>query len=297
MILSGVFTALVTPFDNGEVDLSTFRALCERQLDAGIAGLVPCGTTGETPTLSHGEWSSLIETAVHAAADHAARTGRVVPVIAGVGSNSTAHTVDNVRAARRLGVDAGLAVFPYYNKPNPRGLAAHVQRVCAEGLPIVLYHVPGRTGQRLPVRQLLALCQTAGVLACKEATGDVAYGLDLLEGLEDHARTGHRVSLLSGDDFTFAPLVSMGAQGVISVLSNVAPRQTVAWCDAAATGDITRLRELRRRLQPLVRALFSDTNPVPVKAAMAAMGLCSDAVRLPLAIGAPPAPALLDGLD
>jgi len=298
MHLSGVLTALVTPFDDGEVDLATFRALCDRQLNAGIAGLVPCGTTGETPTLSATEWSALVQTAVQAASDHRDRTGRRVPVIAGVGTNSTASTVENIGRARKLGADAGLVVFPYYNKPNPRGLSAHVERACAEGLPVVLYHVPGRTGQRLPLQQLAQLCQVPGVVACKEATGDVAYGIDLVEALEGWERAGNpAVTVLSGDDFTFAPLVAMGAHGVISVLSNLAPRLTVAWCDAARTGDIPTLVALRRRLQPLVRALFADTNPVPAKAAMAAMGLCKAEVRLPLATGVAPAAELLDGLE
>lgn len=297
MHLTGVSTALVTPFTDGEVDLACFRALCDRQLQAGIAGLVPCGTTGETPTLSAEEWSALVSTAVAAADAHRADTGRSVPVIAGVGTSSTASTVDAVRRARQLGVDAGLLVFPPYNKPNPRGLLAHVERACAEGLPIVLYHVPGRTAQRLPVQQLAQLCHVPGVVACKEATGDVAYGIDLVEDLERHAATGHRVTVLSGDDFTFAPLVAMGADGVISVLSNLAPRLTVAWCDAARSGDMATLQDLRRRLQPVVRYLFSDTNPVPAKAAMAAMGLCADELRLPLAAGARPDPDLLAGLE
>lgn len=297
MHLAGVSTALVTPFTEGEVDLATFRALCDRQLDAGIAGLVPCGTTGETPTLSEAEWTALVQTALQAAADHHARTGRKVPVLAGVGTNSTASTIDAVRRARKLGVDAGLLVFPYYNKPNPRGLLAHVERAAAEGLPLVLYHVPGRTGQRLPVGQLAELCAVPGVVACKEATGDVSYGIDLVEALEAQAAAGHEVTVLSGDDFTFAPLVAMGAHGVISVVSNLAPRMTVAWCDAAATGDIATLQQLRRRLQPVVRFLFADSNPVPAKAAMAAMGLCSDELRLPLAAGRRPDPALVEGLE
>ncbi|RME24085.1 MAG: 4-hydroxy-tetrahydrodipicolinate synthase [Deltaproteobacteria bacterium] len=292
---TGVLTALVTPFRGDEVDLDAARRLCERQLLAGVAGLVPCGTTGETPTLSPTEWAAVVSTAVDAAARHHAETGRRVPVIAGVGSNSTATTLANIRAAAELGVDAGLVVLPYYNKPNPRGLAAHVQRVCAAGLPVVLYHVPGRTGQRLPCPQLAELCATPGVVAVKEATGDVAYGLELLESLDRVADP--RVHLLSGDDFTFAPLVAMGAHGVISVLSNVAPRLTVRWCDAARTGDVATLHALRQRLQPVVRWLFSDTNPVPVKAAMAAMGLCDAAVRLPLAAGSPPPAGLLDGLE
>ena len=298
MLLTGVFTALVTPFDgpDQQVDLDCYRALCDRQLDAGIAGLVPCGTTGETPTLSHAEWRSLIQVAVAAAKDHAARTGRHVPVIAGAGSNSTDKTVEAVQEVRALGADGALVVFPYYNKPNPRGMLAHVQRVCATGLPVVLYHVPGRTGQRLPVSQLAELCRTDGVVAIKEATGDMAFGLDLLEELEQ-STVNPGVTLLSGDDFIFAPLVAMGAHGVISVLSNLAPRLTVAWCDAARTGDTATLIDLRRRLQPVVRALFVESNPVPAKAAMAALGLCSDAVRLPLAPTRPMAAALLEGLE
>ncbi len=273
MKLTGVFTALVTPFDRGEVDLPTFRTLCERQVQAGVAGLVPCGTTGEAPTLSTAEWTSLVEVALEVARGHEARTGQRVQVVPGVGTNSTASTVEAVARAQKLGADAGLLVLPYYNKPNPRGLLAHVERAASLGLPIVVYHVPGRTAQRLPVGQLASLCGVAGVVSCKEATGDVAYGIDLVEALENH---GRGVTVLSGDDFTFAPLVAMGAHGVISVLSNVAPGLTVAWCDAARTGDIASLQEIRRRLQPVVRALFADTNPVPVKAAMAAMGLCSD---------------------
>jgi 4-hydroxy-tetrahydrodipicolinate synthase len=294
MQLTGVFTALVTPFSAGEVDLPTFRALCERQVQAGVAGLVPCGTTGEAPTLSASEWSALVETTLEVARAHEAQTGQRVAVVPGVGTNSTASTVEAVQRARKLGADAGLLVLPYYNKPNPRGLLAHVERAASEGLPMVVYHVPGRTAQRLPLAQLARLCEVPGVVACKEATGDVAFGIDLVEALELH---GGGVTVLSGDDFTFAPLVAMGGHGVISVLSNVAPRMTVAWCDAARTGDVATLRDLRRRLQPLVRFLFADSNPVPVKAAMAAMGLCADEPRLPLASGSRPDPELIRGLQ
>lgn len=294
MPLTGVFTALVTPFAGGEVDLDAFAALCRRQLDAGVAGLVPCGTTGEAPALSAAEWTALVETTLRLAEEHRTATGREVPVLPGVGTNSTASTVELVERARKLGAAAGLLVLPYYNKPNPRGLQAHVERAASVGLPLVVYHVPGRTAQRLPVGQLAALCQVPGVVACKEATGDVSYGLDLIELLEV---AGAPVTVLSGDDFTFAPLVAMGGHGVISVLSNLAPRMTVAWCDAARTGDVATLRDLRRRLQPLVRYLFSDTNPVPAKAALAAMGLCSDEPRLPLAAGSRPDPALIRGLQ
>jgi len=286
MQLSGVYTALVTPFRQrpvggwGKVDLPTYERLCQRQLDAGVAGLVPCGTTGETPTLDDGEWASLVSTAVRVA------DGRV-PVIAGCGSNSTRRTVETIHRAAGLGADAALVVFPYYNKPNPAGLRAHVVASCNAGLPVVLYHVPGRTGQRLPAQQLAELCNIDGVVALKEATGDVGLGQHLLELT--------RAPILSGDDFTFAALMAMGGSGVISVISNLAPAMTVAWAAAARDGDVATLRRLRARLLPVVRYLFADTNPVPAKAAMSAMGLCADRVRAPLAPGAaPPADLIAD---
>jgi len=282
MNLTGVYTALVTPFVDGAVDIDTFRALCIRQIKSGVAGLVPCGTTGETPTLSDLEWGELVRTAVEVADNK-------VPVIAGCGSNSTAKTVETITRAKALGADAALVVFPYYNKPNSKGLFAHVEASLRVGLPIVLYHVPGRTGQRLPASQIATLCQLHNVIAIKEATGDVALGQELLE-LTD-------VSVLSGDDFTFAALRAMGAHGVISVVSNIAPSLTVKWDHAANTGDVVSLRALRTQLLPLIRFLFDDTNPVPAKAAMSAMGLCSNEVRLPLATGVEPSRALISGLE
>jgi len=265
----GVFTALVTPFLKGNVDYETFRSLCQRQIESGIAGLVPCGTTGETPALTQKEWQKLISISVEES------NGR--PVIAGCGSNSTAVTVDNIRQAKALGADAALVVFPYYNKPNQAGLLAHVQAACSEGLPIVLYHVPGRTGQRLSADQLETLCTVKGVVGLKEATGDVALGQELLNRL-----SGTAVSLLSGDDFTFAALVAMGFDGVISVVSNPAPQLTCEWYQAADIGDVATLREMRKTLLPLVDELFSESNPLPCKAIMASMNLLQNEARLPL---------------
>jgi 4-hydroxy-tetrahydrodipicolinate synthase len=297
MLYEGVYTALVTPFSGGRVDLDRWSALCERQLSAGIDGLVPCGTTGETPTLTVGECDDLVRLAVDAAADEADRRGRAVPVIAGAGSNSTALAVESVARVQALGADAALVVFPYYNKPNPRGHLLHVQACAAVGLPLVLYHVPGRTGQRLTVDLLAQLCAVPGVVGIKEATGDVAFGIDLLERLDLQARAGgSEIALLSGDDFTFAALGAMGAQGVISVLSNVAPQMTVQLDRAARSGDVAALRALTARLQPLIRYLFADSNPVPCKAAMAAQGLLDNELRLPLAPGQAPPDGLLDGL-
>ena len=279
--LRGVYTALVTPFKHGELDLVTFRALVERQLDAGVSGLVPCGTTGETPTLSHEEWADVVRTTVEV-------VGGRVPVVAGCGSNSTAHTVDALTEARALGADAGLGVSPYYNTPTPPGMRGHVAALASAGLPIVLYHVPGRTAQRLPVSQLVELCGMPGVIGVKEATGDVAYGLEFM--------LRYSGATLSGDDFTFGPLMVFGAAGVISVLSNVAPALTVQWAEACSVGDVAQMRALNAQLLPVVHYLFAEVNPVPVKMAMAEMGLCRSELRLPLAEGAPPPEGLLDGL-
>ena len=187
------------------------------------------------------------------------------------------------------GAHAGLLVLPYYNKPPPEGLRAHVRAAAAAGLPLIVYHVPGRTAQRLPSSLLAELCAIPGVVACKEATGDVTYGQELL-GASDTA-------VLSGDDFTWLPLLSVGGAGVISVLSNVCPRDTVAVFDAWRAGDTALAAARHRRLYPLIEWLFSTTNPIPAKAALAAMGLCGAECRLPLVAGSPPPLGLLEGLS
>ena len=277
MKLEGVFTALVTPFDNEGVDLDCFRSLCHRQLRSGVSGLVPCGTTGETPTLSTQEWSALISCAVEVAQLEGERQRQHFPVIAGCGSNATSTTLENLRIAKSLGADAALVVFPYYNKPNPEGHIKHIEMCAKEGLPLVLYHVPGRTGQRLSAELLAQLCRINGVVGIKEATGDVALGQELLNALCDTD-----ICLLSGDDFTYAALVAMGFSGVISVLSNPAPMMAVEWYQAAHSGDTQLLRDLRVSLLPLVAELFDSTNPLPCKALMAEQNLLANRARLPL---------------
>jgi 4-hydroxy-tetrahydrodipicolinate synthase len=268
--LSGIFTALVTPFNQGKVDFACFRDLCKRQINAGVTGLVPCGTTGETPTLNTEEWEQLIRIAVEEA------DGKVL-VIAGCGTNATHSTCQNIRRVKELGADAGLVVFPYYNKPNPEGLLVHVTEAGKEDLPIVLYHVPGRTGQRLSADLLEQLCRLPNVIGLKEATGDVTLGQELCNRLADTD-----ISLLSGDDFTYAALCAMGFDGAISVLSNPAPELSVEWFDVAQTGSIPRLRELRSLLLPVVSTLFSSSNPLPCKAIMNKQGLLQNEARLPL---------------
>ncbi len=279
---TGVHTAVITPFEDGAVDLDTFEALCARQIDAGVQGIVVCGTTGETPTLDDEEWTSLVTTAVRI-------SGGRVPITAGCGSNSTARTVENIARAKKLGADAALVVFPYYNKPNPTGHLAHVEACCRVGLPVVLYHVPGRTGQRLDGALLRQLCEVSGVVAIKEATGDVAFAQALVHSVD--------IPVLSGDDFTMAALIAIGGQGVISVVSNVAPSQTTRLVQAAIDGDMAALQQMNRELQPLISYLFSDVNPAPTKAVMAELGLCKNELRLPLMPCAPPGRALLEGLQ
>lgn len=274
--MNGIHTALVTPFAaDGAVDLATFEALCARQLQAGIHGLVPCGTTGETPALTPEEWASLTRVAVEVA-------GGNVPVTVGVGTNVTASTVENCRAAKALGADQGLMVLPYYNKPNPRGHVAHLRAAAAVGLPLVVYHVPGRTGQRVDASLLALLASQQGVVAVKEATGDLRCGTEVI------AATATPV--LSGDDFSFLGLLAQGGAGCVSVVSNVAPEKTVAIYDHFRAGRVDHARGVLLELWELIAFLFSETNPVPCKAAMAALGLCAATTRLPLATWDEPLP-------
>ncbi|MBA2320275.1 MAG: 4-hydroxy-tetrahydrodipicolinate synthase [Deltaproteobacteria bacterium] len=279
--MHGIHTALVTPFtSDGSLDLEAYERLCARQIDGGIHGLVACGTTGESPTLTTQEWTAVVEATRRVAA------GRV-PVTAGVGTNDTRTSVEKAAAAKELGVDAGLLVLPYYNKPNPAGLRAHVREIARVGLPLVLYHVPGRTAQTLPASLLAELAAFDGVIGVKEATGDLRYGGDLI------ARVATPV--LSGDDFTFLPLLTLGGTGCISVLSNVAPSQTVAIYDRFVAGDVQEATFGMHRLWDLVTFLFAEVNPVPCKAALAELGLCRSDTRLPLAPYSGPSPrAILD---
>jgi 4-hydroxy-tetrahydrodipicolinate synthase len=278
----GVHTALVTPFDaTGAIDWAAWESLLRRQLAASIHGLVVSGTTGESPTLDADERDRLLSTALDAAGDRAV-------VTMGVGTNDTRSTVANAERAKALGAHAGLLVLPYYNKPPIAGLVEHLRAAAAPGLPLVVYHVPGRTAQRLPARDLAALCNLPGVVACKEATGDLQF-------LQDLQRLT-ALPQLSGDDFTWLPALSVGAAGVVSVLSNVAPADCVALFQAWERGDPAAARSIHARLYPLVQYLFSTTNPIPAKAALAAMGLCARGCRAPLVAGEPPPPALLDGV-
>jgi len=271
--LRGCGTALVTPFTAaGAVDEKRFRALVERQIAAGVRLLVPCGTTGEAATLTASEHEQVIALTVEAARGRA-------KVLAGAGSNATAATVDRARAARAAGADALLLVAPYYNKPTQLGLVAHFRAVAqAVGdTPIVLYNVPGRTASNLAAATTLALArEVENIVGVKEASGDLAQIMAILRDRP----AGFRV--LSGDDAVTLPLIALGADGIVSVVSNEAPDLMANLAESALRGEWEAARELHYRLLPLMEANFLESNPGPVKAALAAMGFLEEHFRLPL---------------
>ena len=273
MRLEGTMTALVTPFDaHGKFDSLTFAALVERQIAAGIDGLVPCGTTGEAATLTAEEQSDVISTCVRAAA------GRV-PVIAGVGSSDTRVATELAAAAAAAGADALLLVTPPYNKPTPTGLVAHFGAVAQAGggRPIVFYNVPGRTAyDATPAVIAQVAAAVPEVISVKEATGSMERAAQCIE------QFGDRLTTLSGDDFSLLPFYALGGHGCISVLANLAPERCVALRAAAGAGDFEKARQIHYALRPLTAALFASTNPIPVKMAAAKMGLCGGGMRLPL---------------
>lgn len=271
--LRGCGTALVTPFRaNGAVDEGRYRALVERQIAGGIRLLVPCGTTGEAVTMTDEEQSKVIALTVQVARGRAR-------VLAGVGSNATAVTVARARAARDVGADGVLVVAPYYNKPTQAGLIAHFRAVAeaVPNLPVVLYNVPGRTSSNIAAATVLTLAREVRTIAAvKEASGDLAQIMAILKDRP----AGFRV--LSGDDAVTLPLMALGAEGIISVVANEVPDQMVRLTEAAACGDWVAAREIHYRLLPLMEANFLESNPGPVKAALAIMGLIEEHFRLPL---------------
>ena len=276
--LHGAFTALVTPFTpDGAVDEAAFRRLVSWQVLAGIDGLVPCGTTGEAPTLSPAERDRLIEITLETVAERPSRAR--ISVVAGTGTNDTAATIAATRRAAALGADAALVVAPYYNRPDQRMLEAHFRAVADEGdLPIVVYNVPSRTGSNLEADTFLRLASHPRVIAIKEASGN-------LEQIARIARERPRdVALLAGDDAWTLPVLAFGGDGVISVASNEIPGEIAALCTAAHAGDWDEARRIHERWLPLMLANFrGGPNPVPAKAALLAMGLIgSDATRRPL---------------
>ncbi len=267
----GAATALVTPFEqNGALDLDSYRKLLRFQLDGGIDALLVCGTTGEAPTLSDEESTALLCEAVKAAQ-------KSVPVIMGIGSNCTEHAVEKARSAEGNGADALLAVTPYYNKCTPEGLVRHYREIAsATSLPIIVYTVPSRTGMTVPPSVWGELFAIPNIIGIKDATGDIAYGAQFLSTF------GSEICLWSGNDNATLPLLSLGSDGVISVLSNIKPREVSTLCHAFAEGKAREAQALANALLPLSEALFSEVNPIPVKAALSLMGICKPYCRLPL---------------
>ena len=269
-MFKGVITALVTPFRGDAVDEEALRRLVDEQIRAGIDGFVPVGTTGESPTVSVEEHIRIIKIVVE-------ETRKRVPVIAGTGANATREAIELTREARAVGADGTLQVTPYYNRPTQDGLVRHFKAVAdAVGLPVVVYNVPGRTGCDLLPETMERLCEVPLVVGIKEATGSAQRAAQII------ARVGDRMVVLSGDDATAFPLYALGAQGCISVVSNVAPADMAAMWDAAAAGNWNKARELHYRVFPLSEGLFIEANPIPVKAALAMMGKITDEIRAPL---------------
>lgn len=266
----GAIVAIVTPFKNGKVDEAALRKLVEFQIKSGTDGIVPCGTTGESSTLSHEEHDRVIEVVIDAAKKR-------VPVIAGTGSNSTAEAIRLTRHAYKAGADGALMVCPYYNRPTQEGLYQHYKAVAeAVPIPIIVYNIPGRTGVNINPDTLARLAKIKNIVGVKEASGSIKQMSDVIH------LCGPKFDVLSGDDLFTLPLMAMGGHGVISVISNVAPADMAAMVDAFAAGDLKKARTLHYKMTPLIDALFVETNPTPVKAALAMMKKISYEVRLPL---------------
>ncbi|MBP7124934.1 4-hydroxy-tetrahydrodipicolinate synthase [Myxococcota bacterium] len=266
----GVFTALITPFDGGEVDFPSLRELVRRQIAAGIHGLVACGTTGEPASLTAQEWDRVVATVIETA-------GGRVPVLAGTGTHGTRTTVERTRRARELGADGALVVTPYYVRPQQEGLVEHFRTVAREGgLPVMLYDVPGRTGVHLAPSSVGILSRVPGIVALKDASGSPTTVREVRQCAAPEFR------VLSGDDGLALAAWALGAEGVVSVASNVAPAQMVELWDHWKAGRIAQARETDLSLAPLYRALFLESSPAPAKAAASILGLCRDEVRLPL---------------
>lgn len=269
--LRGSIVALITPFKDGKVDEKALQALVEWHVAEGTHGLVPCGTTGESPTLSHEEHGRVVELVIEAAA------GRL-PVIAGTGSNSTAEAIERTAHARHAGAAAALVVTPYYNKPTQDGLYRHFKAIHdAVDIPIVIYNIPGRTAVDMSVATMAELAKLPNIVGVKEATGDVA------RVSRQRAACGPGFIQLSGDDALALGHMAHGAHGCISVTANVAPRDCAQFQEACMAGNFARALEIQDRLIVLHEALFVETNPAPVKHAAKLLGLCSDDLRLPLA--------------
>src|SRR5215469_11421881 len=269
-MFNGAISALITPFRDGMVDEAALRELVEWEIQSGVDGVVPCGSTGESATLTHAEHERVIKVVI----EHARRR---VPVIAGTGSNSTAEAIRLTAFAREVRADGALLISPYYNKPTQEGIYKHYKMIAANvDLPLIVYNIPGRTASNILPETFARLCDIKQVVAIKEASGSMDQISDILR------LCGDRLAILSGDDSATLPIMAIGGKGVIATITNVMPREMHELAAAALKGDFARARQIHFAMLPLMRALFLETNPIPVKQACAFMGKCANELRMPL---------------
>jgi 4-hydroxy-tetrahydrodipicolinate synthase len=269
-MFNGALSAIVTPFRDGEVDERALRDHIEWQIQSGIDGIVPCGSTGESATLTHAEHERVIKITIE-------QTRRRVPVVAGTGSNATAEAIRLTTAAREIGADGALLLSPYYNKPTQEGIFRHYKMIAsAVDLPLIVYNIPGRTASNIAPETFARLCEIRNIVGVKEASG-------LMDQVSDiHRLCGDRLTILSGDDGLTVPIMALGGKGVIATTSNVMPREMHDLAAAGLAGDFARAREIHYKIMPVMRNLFIETNPIPLKQALAFMGRCANELRLPL---------------
>jgi 4-hydroxy-tetrahydrodipicolinate synthase len=270
-MFEGVFTALITPFkENGDIDEAALKKFVDFQIDNGVHGLLPMGTTGESPTLSHDEHIEVIRIVTK-------HVNKRCPVIAGTGSNCTREAINLTKRAGDCGADASLQVAPYYNKPTQEGFYQHFMKIADNvDIPIIIYNIPGRTGKNIENSTMLRLAQHPNILGVKEASGNINQMMDLI------AKKPQSFVVLSGDDNLTFPLMILGGRGVVSVASNLVPDRMAAFVGAALKGNVEEARKFHYELLPLFKALFIETNPIPVKAACALKGMVKEVYRLPL---------------
>jgi len=269
-MFTGSMVAIVTPFRDGGVDWQSLQALVEFHIQNGTHGIVPCGTTGESATLSHQEHDEVIKAVVKA-------VNKRVPVIAGTGSNSTAEAVRLTQEAEKSGADGALMISPYYNRPTQEGIFQHYKKVAdSVGIPIIVYNIPGRTGSKIEPETLARLAEIKNIAGVKEATGSVDQAIDVIR------LCGDNLAVYSGEDSLTFSLMALGGKGVISTVANIAPKEMAQLTEACLGGQWEKGRKLQFKLVPLIRSVFIETNPIPVKTALSLTGQCTADVRLPL---------------
>lgn len=272
MLLRGTYTALVTPFLRGKLDLDGLSRNIDDQIEQEIDGILVLGTTGETPTLSSEEKNAIIRLAVKKA------KGKI-PVMVGTGDYSTSHTLIETQKAKDLGADVALIVTPYYNKPTQMGIYQHFEKICTQvDIPVIVYNIPGRTGQNIETTTLKKIATLPNIIGVKEASGNMAQIIEVLHSLSENKN----FSVLSGDDMLALPLIAMGGHGVISVVSNLIPSSMVSMTQAALKNNFSLASQIHYKLFPLFKAAFIETNPIPIKYAMNLCGLAAGSTRLPL---------------